>query len=151
MKIKTIKKETDLKAGPYIRAVINCHGEFWMEYLILVGRVFTCKSKVMGRQYRQMTSKEFSRRYRTSEDWYLSSLSGELNNRAIRVNPFKTVLIPYSNKAWNYLKLIKNVRDFAEATNGFRSTDRQFEDFIDECERMRYYDEQTLLQLTAGN
>lgn len=143
MKIKRIKTEKALKAGSYIRAVINCHGKFWIEYLVLVGKPFNSKSKVMNGG-RQIKNRAGARTWLYGQDqWYLTSLSSDLNPRSLnRINAFKTVLIPFSNKAWNYLTAIKDLRDFAAATNGIRSTDKQYENAYWEWECNKQYDEQ---------
>lgn len=144
MKITRIKREKDLKAGPHIRAVINCTGKFWIEYQILTGRPFTCKSKGM-RDSRMMPCKTGTGYYNGGSDgaMYTNTLSEDLNdNFKTYPKAYMTVLIPYSNKVWNYLKGIKDVRDFAEATNGVRPTDEQHDRFISECEWREYSDRQ---------
>lgn len=139
MKIKRIKTEKQLKAGNYIRAVINYKGVFWIEYQQLVGKPFNCKSKVMNKD-RQINTKDSKGKYYNPKEWYLSSLSEEIGGIK-RKNVFKTVLIPFSNKAWNYLKSFKDLRSFAAATNGVRSTDEQYKEFLDDVEFHKWQDE----------
>lgn len=132
IKIKTIKKEKDLIAGPYIRAVINCRGAFWIEYQVLRGRVYTEQSKYLGR-VRKIKGLRTRNCYYPGHHWYLRSLSDEFAAPAMdHIGPFKIVLIPFSNKVWNYLKDLVargNLRDFAQATNGRLSTDEEYETF----------------------
>lgn len=135
MKIKTIKKEKDLIAGPYIRAVINYRGAFWIEYQELIGRTYIERNKYLGR-VRKIGGKRSGGYYYPLDGWYTGTLSEELNPGFKKHRyPFKTVLIPFSNKAWNYLKDLAahgDLRDFAQATNGRRSTDQEYGAFLED-------------------
>jgi hypothetical protein len=140
MKITRITREKDLKAGPYIRAVINCQGRFWIEYQILTGKPFNCKSK-SSTGSRMMSCKEGTGHYNGGGVLHTTTLSEDLNvNFKKYPKAYMTVLIPYSNKVWNYLKGIKDVRDFAEVTNGVRPTDEQHYRFLSDCECQRLSD-----------
>jgi len=127
MKIKTIKNEKDLKAGRYIRAVINSYGEFFIEHILLRGKPHTVNVKYLGKT-RVMPSVPGQRCYHKEFDGvYVASLSGKFIPRTdIENTCFGTVLIPFSNKVWNYLKGIKDVREFASVINRVESTDRDF-------------------------
>jgi hypothetical protein len=127
MKIKTIKKEKDLKAGRYIRAVINSYGRFFIEHVLLRGKPHTVNVEYLGIT-RVMPSVPGQRCYHKEIDGvYVSSLSGKFIPRTdIENTCFGTALIPFSNKVWNYLKGIKDVREFARVINRVESTDWDF-------------------------
>lgn len=128
MKFKRIKSEKQLIAGAYIRAVINCYGKFWIEYIALSGRPFTYKSEYSTTAARQIKSTATSAKNCKSESWYLTDLSDELNDRLMgKTKPFMTVLIPFSNKAWSHLAAIKDLQKFAQATTGIIATDHEFD------------------------
>lgn len=124
MKLNKIKSEKQLKAGAYIRALINFHGKFWIEYVDLSGRVFNCQSRYMP-GYRKIHSKS---KYRHEQEWFIGSLGVPTPSG----NQDWLICIPFSNKAWNYLSSIKDVRQFAEAISGERVSDEKFFDMKDQ-------------------
>ncbi len=116
MKIKCIRNERQLKAGTYIRAVINGYGRHWIERITVVGRPFQVNSP-----WKKSRVIKVSIGYASERDYvHLSTLGvGELRL-------FHNRLIPYSMKAWNLLESLTDVQDFARAISGVDHTEEEW-------------------------
>ena len=115
MKFHIIKHERDLKAGQYIRCVINCHGKHWIEYVHVCGKPYYEKGK-------HKYGKRVNVKHKLHQDY---SYVGDLGVRVQR-SKFPTVLMKFSNKAWNYLAGITDVREFAQVLTGQCISDKEY-------------------------
>lgn len=142
MKFNRVKSEHDVKGGQfYIRAVVNCHGDHWIEVFRLVGKAYNCDSKYMkgDRKIKQIGYR--GTRHETD------SYTGDLG--IARKGGF---LLEYSNKLQNYL-LSLDKRQFNDVVWNKVHTDEEWKRLLLdwECQRdideemhremMRYYDE----------
>lgn len=117
MKLTRIYTEKNLKAGQYIRCVINCHGRHWIEYVDVCGKPYYEKNK----KY-----KYIGKRIKVKGRYQDYSYIGDLGVRGVPSNKFPTVLVKFSNKAWNYLNSIKDVREFAQVLSGVSISDKEY-------------------------
>ncbi len=115
MKIRRIKNENELIAGPYIWAVINCYGDFWVTHIWVKGKPFTCRSKHCGKARKIKTNQNSG-----SASHYLSDLG------VGGTDMFSSRLIPFSSKVWQHLVDIEDVRTFARAITGIPHSDLDF-------------------------
>jgi hypothetical protein len=147
MKIKHIQSEKELKAGSYIRAVINPHGKFWLEYLILAGKPYNEKSKFM-KGYRMMALRKdtCSRKYH-SKDWFITDLQVKPRNYLCHNNPkFSSALIPFSNKDWNHLNAIKDLREFSQSLNNCVISDEEYRKALEDFAFQKQMDDWCTLE-----
>lgn len=108
MKIKRVKTERDVKGGQfYIRAVINHHGNHWVEVFRIVGKAFNTDSKHM-KGYRKL---------RTEGRYSYESYTGDLG-----IGRKGGFLFEYSSKVHNYL-LSLTKREFNDVVNQSQLSD----------------------------
>lgn len=119
MKITPVKRLSDLKSGLYIRAVINCYGDFWPETVRVYGKPYVANEKNLGRTWKVKTDCKYS------ADYFCSSLSGSFSGYGR--DKFRTALIPFSNKVFDYLCQVTDLREFAEAINRVSISDDEFD------------------------
>ena len=140
MKIKRIKNEKELKAGAYIRAVINRRGMFWIEYVLLTGRAFTYRCEFMRPMRKYPTANAGY-----TDSHYFGTLSTALYtgvSEEYRTSKFGTVLIPFSNKVFNYLSSIKGLRTFAEVISGKCISDNEYDIALSEYKYTQHMDQE---------
>ena len=108
MKIKRVKSERDVKGGQfYIRAVINHHGDHWVEVFRIAGKAYNCNSEFMV-GYRKL---------RTIQRYSESSYTGDLG-----IGRKNCGLFEYSSKVHNYL-LSLTKREFFDVVNRTQISD----------------------------
>jgi hypothetical protein len=135
MKITCVRKESEIKGGTwYIRAVINCHGNFWIETHKVHGRPFDSKAECFkGQHHRQIHQ---AGKYEWSREHYLSDFG--LGS----VEVFGVRMIPFSSAAFNYLSSVKDVRSFADAINNRKVNDEEFLQAVNDWAFNKYIDEE---------
>jgi hypothetical protein len=135
MKIKCVRKESEIKGGTwYIRAVINCHGEFWVETHKVHGKPFDSKADCFkGQHVRQIRKLG---KYAWSKEQYLSDFG--LGSAEV----FGVRMIPFSSATFNYLSSIKDVRSFADAINNRKVSDEEFLRVVSNWEFQKYMDKE---------
>lgn len=122
MKIKRVKSERDVKGGQfYIRAVVNCHGDHWVEVFRIVGKAFNTDSKHM-KGYRKM---------RTEGRHSDTSYTGDLG-----IDRKGGFLFEYSSKVHNYL-LSLTKREFNDVVNQTQLSDFEWASQVVEWESQR--------------
>ena len=123
MKLKIIKSEKQIKSGAYFRADITMTGSIHIEHRMFAGKPFT--DTIFGRPIRVIRERwpGFTR---------TSSILDAIGHKEPFVNA--VALIPFSNKAWNYLKSITSLREFAKVLNPGTFNDGDFREFLLECE-----------------
>lgn len=136
MKLKCIRKESEIKGGTwYIRAVINCHGSFWIETHKVHGRPFDSKAKCFKGEHRRQIRQ--ASKYDWGGEYYLESLGvGSTEVFGVR-------MIPFSAAAFNLLSGIKDVRSFADAINNRKVTDEEFAHAQSDWAFMKHMDEES--------
>lgn len=133
MKITTVKKISDIKSGLYIRAVINYRGNFWAETIRIYGKPFVVNEKTLGKCWKVMSSCSYSREY------FCSSLSSKISGYGKK---FGTALIPFSNKVYNRLNQIRDLKEFAETINQERISDNEYDEAVADFNFQKYLDEE---------
>lgn len=129
-KFKAITNPMDLKAGNfYIRAVVNCHGDFWIEKFKVVQAPFFKIEEHMGGNWKfKEHDAEATNIHRKKyiDERYLTDYTGgrstkvyyDCNERLVRVKIQDTCLLAFSNKAMSFLKAnSENVFQFLQAIN----------------------------------
>ena len=124
MKLKIIKSEKQIKSGAYIRAVITMTGSIRIEHRMFAGKPFTDKA-MAGRPTRVI--RELRQGFALT-----SSVLDAIGHKEPFINA--VALIPFSNKAWNYLKSITSLREFAKVLNPGTFNDIDFRNFLDDVE-----------------
>lgn len=139
MKIKPIFNKKDLRAGAHIRAVVNCHGSFWVEYINILGKPYYKYS--VGNKYLVV---DYDATYKGSVKKTISQ--NHLADMGINVQRREftnAVTIPFTSKAWEFLSSIKDLRTFYDVINNRRITDKEFQKETDVHNSYRWHDEQT--------
>lgn len=136
-KLKPIKDQKGLVVGNfYIRALVNCHGEFWIE-IYKVTKKPTLKN-TWGVQKAWLFDYSVTNNNRSylSKDAHVTDATGYYERgRNLIDYRYKDlcskVLLPFSNKAYNYLKKQKTLKDFIQALNpGVAITEKMMDEII---------------------
>lgn len=162
-KFKTISTPTGLNTGrTYIRAVVNCHGKFWLEIFTVVKKPTLQDIKNMGKNWmfdiRPLHETYSKRRTKVDEGRFVFSF---VEHRKLNsVNPdtgVKTVvldgaLFPFSNKVFSFLKNnMGDVKQFLQAINpDVLVTDEVMKPIQEDFDFMIYMDEESHKQLMAA-
>ena len=145
MKLKQIKKVSDLKAGYHIRATIEPPGHFRVEVIDVVGKpsiteFFSLKNE---KKYSEVFVKQKvvfrNGPVKTCEPSPLISL-GAFNYKQIPHTSYPnynscSILFPFSNKAYNYLSGIKDLRVFSEAIFGISFSEEEWKRLENQLKR----------------
>jgi hypothetical protein len=129
-KFKAITNPKDLKAGNfYIRAVVNYRGDFWIEIFKVVQAPFFKIEPHMGGNWKFTLHGGYSKdvhRKKYIDERFFSDYCGRVstkgfydkNEELVSVKMRSTALLPFSNKAEEFLKVNSgDVFEFLQAIN----------------------------------
>lgn len=162
-KFKTITEPSGLNTGnTYIRAVVNCHGKFWLEIFTVVKKPSLQNIKHMGKNQvfdiRPLHETYSKRRNKVDEGRFVSSFvkHGMLHSvnpdTGVRTDVLDGALFSFSNKVFNFLKNnMGDVKQFLQAINpAVTVTDEIMKPIQDEFDFMIHMDEESHKQLMAA-
>lgn len=128
-KFKNIKDHTGFKTGKtYIRAVVNCHGTFWLEIFTVTKKPTLLDIKHMGKNWMfdiKPVHRVYSKlRNKLDTGRFVSSFIDQPNLCATNYTTGVVTEVesgssfPFSNKVLNYLESnMGNVKQFLQAIN----------------------------------
>jgi hypothetical protein len=151
-----ITNPKDLKTGNfYIRAVVNCHDSFWIEIFKVVQAPFFKIEKYMGGNWKFTCHDGCStniHRKKYIDEKFFSSYSGDFSTKGyynkdeelVRVKIRDVCLLPFSNKAFNFLKAnSQNVIQFLKVFNpGVNFTPEFIEKLKQDWKFQKYLDDE---------
>lgn len=162
-KFNTIKDPAGLNTGnTYIRAVVNCHGKFWLEIFTVVKKPTLQDIKTMGKNWmfdiKPLHETYSKRRTKADKGCFVSSFVNHRKLHSInRETGVKTVvfdgaLFPFSNKVFNFLKNnMGDTKQFLQAINPTVTiTDEVMKTIQEEFDFMIFMDEEQYKQLMAA-
>lgn len=147
-KLKHIKDHTSLVVGNYyIRALVNCHGVFWID-VYKVTKAPTLKN-TWGKEKAWLFDYSFTDNNRTylRKDSHVTDATGYYEHGRNLVNYryknlYAKVLLPFSNKAYNYLKQQKTLKEFIQALNpGTAITEKMMDEIIFQFDMQKHEDD----------
>ena len=132
MKKTIIKDRMDLIHGLYIRAVVNCHGKFWIEFVRVSGKQF--KRNILQEWQVRSPSRKYSKGLAFIHDLGVGRRD-------------HTRLFRFTNRDWLALDaLVKagNVFDFIEFITGTRIPQSKRDIMLEDWMEQKLLDDQLL-------
>lgn len=137
-----VRHREEITAGPYIRAVVNCYGWCWLEYLVVEGKPFFDHDLHSSFSPWKIYVKGHANWIDKDNSYFASTLVGYKEAQAFR----------YSNRVWNifnstlklqvgYKRQLKPQREFCDLLRSKPFTDKEWGNQIDDWGYQKYSDD----------